>query len=711
MAWVKLYERIGWENVPSTKSPINDLNLNKIDIAVDAMDDRVIELQTTKAEQTDLLTSVKDVDINQTTGVITITFNNNTTKTFDTVLEKVVTNFRYDATTQSLILTLADGTTQSIPLSEFITQNEFLNSDRITFSVSEGKVRADLIKGSITGDYLQPNYLADITAQASLAGASATAAATSEANAAQSAQTASTKATEASQSATTASTKADEASASATTASSKATEATTAAQTATTKASEASTSAQTATTKATEAATSASNASTSETNAQNSATTATTKAAEASASADRAEQAAQSTEGVVKWSERKGYVGKNLLENKATSQTINGVTFTVNDDKSVTVNGTASADIQYVLNTNMVLEQNTYKLSGVANGALATCYISVARIRKSDGNKAQSAAYYNTPVQLVVDNDDYLYEFRLTTTRGNAINNLTFYPMIRYASIADDTYEPYLPDNKKLAERMDDIEGYENLLPNNVSSIVMNGYPREINGLIFEQLADGKITVNGTASADTTVYVVTSVKPQDLSNTNEPNNTKFRLKENGLYFFSGSNGGSETTYQLIINRQVIDRNYQKINYGIDYGNGVVFNQTDNDGEIAVAIRIFSGFVCDNLAFEPMIIKGAARKPYKPYKWYYAPMFRRVITPYNLTAGELLELEIKDIPEDMLIVGFININTDTKDVVAIKQEIQNGRKISVAIRNISAIDAIDRKLYTNVLCINRRPWEY
>lgn len=40
----KVYERINWQNEPSVATPINATNLNKIDYAVNALDDRVIEL-------------------------------------------------------------------------------------------------------------------------------------------------------------------------------------------------------------------------------------------------------------------------------------------------------------------------------------------------------------------------------------------------------------------------------------------------------------------------------------------------------------------------------------------------------------------------------------------------------------------------------------------------------------------------------------------
>ena len=45
----KVYTRINWENYPSKKTAVNETNLNKIDFAVDEIDKRVVEYDTTKA--------------------------------------------------------------------------------------------------------------------------------------------------------------------------------------------------------------------------------------------------------------------------------------------------------------------------------------------------------------------------------------------------------------------------------------------------------------------------------------------------------------------------------------------------------------------------------------------------------------------------------------------------------------------------------------
>ena len=187
----KLYQRINWQNYPSDSTPLNESNLNKMDAAVDGIDDRVVTLDVVKLPVATANTMVKDVTFNESTGVFTITKLNGTKVTVNTALEKIATNFRYDYSTQKLILTLVDGTTQEVDLSALLTQYEFLNSSTIQFTIdSSGKVKASVVNGSITGDMLEPNYLANVTLQASKADTSAKNAKESEEKAAEYAENA-----------------------------------------------------------------------------------------------------------------------------------------------------------------------------------------------------------------------------------------------------------------------------------------------------------------------------------------------------------------------------------------------------------------------------------------------------------------------------------------------------------------------------------------
>lgn len=190
----KAYSRINWENYPSEKTPVNETNLNKIDGAVDEIDNRVLTHETTKLDKTAANSLVKDVTFNEDTGEFTFTKYNGSKVVINTNLEKLAVNFDYDSTNQRLMITLDDGTVKYVDMATLITQYEFIESDEIYFIITaDGKVKASVKNGSITEDKLQPNYLADIKVQAEIAtqkaktaSASATAAAQSETAAAQS---------------------------------------------------------------------------------------------------------------------------------------------------------------------------------------------------------------------------------------------------------------------------------------------------------------------------------------------------------------------------------------------------------------------------------------------------------------------------------------------------------------------------------------------
>ena len=294
--WQKAFSRIFWKNRPNTGTPLGESKLLPMDASIDEIDDRVVTLQQTKAEQSDFLTSIKNIQFNRQTGVFTITKFNDTTFTIDTDLEKIAVNFDYDddptsAHYQQIILTLIDGTVKYIDLSALITQYEFIDTATIHFSVgADGKISATVIDGSITESKLQPNYLGDIRVETAKSQQYMTNAQTAQ-NAAETAQGLAEDAQEAAETAQglaeTAQTGAedarDRASASATSASTSETNALASATQAGTYASNASTSASNASTSESNASTYAANASNSASSASQSATSASDNAQDSEA--------------------------------------------------------------------------------------------------------------------------------------------------------------------------------------------------------------------------------------------------------------------------------------------------------------------------------------------------------------------------------------------------------------------------------------------
>lgn len=181
--WSKLFSRINWFNRPIKTTSLGATNLNKNDYALDKIDDRVITLDAIKADKIEINGMVSDVSLDNTTGILTITYKDGSEKTYNTNLQKIAVNFGYDSETERLILTMPDGTTQYVDLSALITQFEFVNSSTIAFSVdSSGKVSASIKNGSITESMLETGYLANIKVEVAKAEAAATQAQSSEAS-------------------------------------------------------------------------------------------------------------------------------------------------------------------------------------------------------------------------------------------------------------------------------------------------------------------------------------------------------------------------------------------------------------------------------------------------------------------------------------------------------------------------------------------------
>ena len=170
----KAHSPINWQNSPSVSTPINESNLNKMDKAIGIIDDRVVSLDTTKANQTDMLTAITNVTFDESTGMFTFTRKNGTTVKLDTKLEKLILNWNYDKNKQILYLILSDGSQMPIDLSSLISQYEFVDSSTIRWVIgNDGKVAAEIIRGTITDEMIEPNYLANLKVYAEQASSSA----------------------------------------------------------------------------------------------------------------------------------------------------------------------------------------------------------------------------------------------------------------------------------------------------------------------------------------------------------------------------------------------------------------------------------------------------------------------------------------------------------------------------------------------------------
>lgn len=134
--------------------------------------------------------------------------------------------------------------------------------------------------------------------------------------------------------------------------------------------------------------------------------------------------------------------GKNLLQNTATSQTISGVTFTVNSDGSVTCNGTASSNVIFrTVQTPDFPDNEDMLFTGCPVGGSLSTY----QLQYSNNRDKAFQDMGNGIVLQKIDYNTYPNTYvQIRIIEGYTCNNLTFYPMIRLSSVDNDTYEPYI---------------------------------------------------------------------------------------------------------------------------------------------------------------------------------------------------------------------------------------------------------------------------
>ena len=133
-------------------------------------------------------------------------------------------------------------------------------------------------------------------------------------------------------------------------------------------------------------------------------------------------------------------IGKNFLVNNASTQTINGVTFTVNKDNSITCNGTANSLTVFSVGSYLLQKDVVYELSGCPTGGGVNTYR--LDIRDLSGITLNGHAD-NGNGYTFSENNDTPCICKIRIASGVTCNNLTFYPMLRFSDILDKTYEPY----------------------------------------------------------------------------------------------------------------------------------------------------------------------------------------------------------------------------------------------------------------------------
>lgn len=351
--------------------------------------------------------------------------------------------------------------------------------------------------------------------------------------------------------------------------------------------------------------------------------------------------------------ENRGYLGKNKFINSLPigyTKTINGITFTVNSDHSITVNGTATAQanayiygVEDISDSSLKPYQNGIKqtdiLSGCPSGGSESTYLLVAgslssRYGTDVGSGAELTNFSVDGIRILI---------RIQS--GVTVNNLVFKPMVRNAG-ADNVYVPYVKSNIELDEAkidktaseiqtsdgqfttvtgglmqkcvvdlepIQDLHGYskpwtggsgKNKIPLTVDGIksansgTWSGNSLTKNGVTFTILtdSDGNVTgirANGTASANAELNLFA--------------NNSFPLSA-GTYKLTG---GISSTIRIFY--------YNGSQYYNSQPDEVSFTLTGSESASRCTLTVASGATASNVVYYPMIrLSSVSDATFEPY---------------------------------------------------------------------------------------------
>lgn len=180
---------------------------------------------------------------------------------------------------------------------------------------------------------------------------------------------------------------------------------------------------------------------------------------------------------------------KNLLKNEATSQSVNGIDFTINEDKSVKASGTATANAQLYLlgnasGTNLVLTlkaNKTYKnMSGIG-----------LVYRKTNGD-------YGSIINSITPTENLkLGAVYIQINSGTTVNNV-YYPILTIDEAGREVYEEHKEQSFTIPVQQEMLE---------------EDKFEKINGVWKEKHNWLKIVLNGTENLfDTSTYSTAHIK-------------------------------------------------------------------------------------------------------------------------------------------------------------------------------------------------------
>ena len=249
----------------------------------------------------------------------------------------------------------------------------------------------------------------------------------------------------------------------------------------------------------------------------------------------------------VKWSVENYLGAKNILPCPYDTTVSNprGATFEVLENGGIHISGTVgTTNDGYIYLVNTAFER-AMKLNGLIkfgfygsgtnidkvnfNGAKR---VTSSGTRTSIGSAEEGAGHF---VEYNANENDTRYDFEFKLTR-NTTYDVTVYPIVMYASIADESYTPPSETNRELTLKKVSWDSANFLGAKNVIPYpYYHGQSYSHNGVDFTVGEDGTITANGKATGNARYFFVYDIN-----------------LENGTYILSDGGVGTANDYLGIV---------------------------------------------------------------------------------------------------------------------------------------------------------------
>lgn len=202
---------------------------------------------------------------------------------------------------------------------------------------------------------------------------------------------------------------------------------------------------------------------------------------------------------------REGY---NLLFNRqAEKLTINGIEFSIHEDGTVTVNGTATANaiLDLLDSKTLDLAEGSYFLSGCPVGGSTSKY-KFDMIEGMVGNPI--AEDYGNGATLTLTESKSIQQARIVIYGGATVNNLLFKPMI-CAETEQKVYEQYgVSPSVDFKSEIKTVKDSANVTVCNKNLLNTKlAKSKTITGIRFTVNEDCSISIKGTAEKYTTLFI------------------------------------------------------------------------------------------------------------------------------------------------------------------------------------------------------------